>query len=935
MLNKKVLSKIDLGSYTKPNPYHNDIIYDPRGQWDHPGQNTRIPGGDITMQGVPYPVYAQPNIGQPQMMYPDQNYQFPGADYVDEFPQMKKGGRTKGLISMPKPSKKGLMSNKYSRSLDATNKLFTENFLFAKPKSRKNKVFDPNANYAKGGALLTKEVTCKKCGWEWDAADGGKDITTCHKCGGQGLVHAQKGGNTDGMTGMMKARLAYANEFGNPAAERMINLPDNPYQFDNGDTGSHYMASYDNYAVPQIQDENGELVLGDYGPESNEAIRFDSDEDANYFAENYKDVSPGFIEAELDEDEIEEYRRGGYIVEDISIPSLNQMQDGGTYTVKGSDGVYKKVNGQWQVDWNRSGKYQPLSKGDVKARTAVLDKMAKPLYDKDYDEMVAYKNLSAEDKINKFEPKKELTKEELKKVSERLGRNYKPENTKLQSVEMVYPEKYIIGPGGGLLNQGLKTGVGAIEKLAATKIPGLFGTTVGQAAGAGFAADALINQFPGAISDIGKGEYEDAAEKALYGTLGLAGSGIGKGVVSGAKDLGKFLGTDSGVLSNTYKINPWAFKPNPEAYYRGIGEAGYKDAIESGVLRTNRNPNWTSSPGDSPYFFNGKNFKGIKQYEPNVIAEVTNQPMRARTFSRLAKKGDESVFQPIINTGQKFAGMDVVKKLPNIPLGENIKFYKKHWRKGYKEIPKQLPGSSNSFELFDLNNVRKPSGSIGNQGATPEGARDILKSIGVEVKAVDPAHPTFKEMVEHLKNNPKDASKYKKFLENEPINVSELPGGEYQINDGHHRATLSYYSGNENIPAIIKNKGEYITQLPGSPNTPIVNTKMGSGLGIDMSKYEIKNPDYYTQLLNTYDNKTLSSTNKKFYKDLINTVKKQNGILTERQYNELQRLKNGNFNFGKKGYANGGATNDYVDVELTPKEIKDLIAQGYVIEELN
>ena len=94
---------------------------------------------------------------------------------------------------------------------------------------------------------------------------------------------------------MMKSRLAYANEFGNPAAKRMINIPDNPYEFDNGDTGTHYMASYDNYAVPQIQDENGVLQLGDYGPESNEAIRFDSDEDANYFAEHYKDVSPGFI----------------------------------------------------------------------------------------------------------------------------------------------------------------------------------------------------------------------------------------------------------------------------------------------------------------------------------------------------------------------------------------------------------------------------------------------------------------------------------------------------------------------------------------------------------------------------------------------------------------------------------------------------------------
>jgi len=51
----------------------------------------------------------------------------------------------------------------------------------------------------------------------------------------------------------------------------------------------------DNYAVPQIQDENGQLMLGDYGPDSREAMRFDSDEDANYFAENYKDVSPGFL----------------------------------------------------------------------------------------------------------------------------------------------------------------------------------------------------------------------------------------------------------------------------------------------------------------------------------------------------------------------------------------------------------------------------------------------------------------------------------------------------------------------------------------------------------------------------------------------------------------------------------------------------------------
>ena len=38
-------------------------------------------------------------------------------------------------------------------------------------------------------------------------------------------------------------------------------------------------------------------------------------------------------------------------------------------------------------------------------------------------------------------------------------------------------------------------------------------------------------------------------------------------------------------IPNLYKYNPWAFKPNPEAYYRMIGKEGYADALESGVIR--------------------------------------------------------------------------------------------------------------------------------------------------------------------------------------------------------------------------------------------------------------------------------------------------------------------------------------------------------------
>lgn len=180
---------------------------------------------------------------------------------------MRKGGSTKGLVSMPKPSKKGLASKAYTKSLDGTNKLFTENYLFEKPKSRKRKVFDPNAKYYQEGG----------------------DIPTLP---------------------LREGRLAY---------ERLV------------------------YNV------NDKIAKANQG---------------------------GYIELDLDNDEIEQYKRQGYIVEE-----LDSYQDGGQlYQLSGSPAVYRKVGDKWEVDWNRSGNFQPISKGDVKKRITNLNKNAKPIY---------------------------------------------------------------------------------------------------------------------------------------------------------------------------------------------------------------------------------------------------------------------------------------------------------------------------------------------------------------------------------------------------------------------------------------------------------------------------------------------------------------------------------------------------------------------------
>ena len=52
--------------------------------------------------------------------------------------------------------------------------------------------------------------------------------------------------NTDAMNAMMKSKLAYANEFNNPAAQRMVAPTDQSYDFGNGETGTHFMSSYQN-----------------------------------------------------------------------------------------------------------------------------------------------------------------------------------------------------------------------------------------------------------------------------------------------------------------------------------------------------------------------------------------------------------------------------------------------------------------------------------------------------------------------------------------------------------------------------------------------------------------------------------------------------------------------------------------------------------------
>ena len=105
----------------------------------------------------------------------------------------------------------------------------------------------------------------------------------------------------------MRSKMALASEFGNLSAKRMTSVSPPSYRFNGnemidgesagvrpGETGTHFMASMGEYAVPYIQEgPNGKLQFKPNASfRDKEAIRFDNPKDAQYFAEHYKEVAP-------------------------------------------------------------------------------------------------------------------------------------------------------------------------------------------------------------------------------------------------------------------------------------------------------------------------------------------------------------------------------------------------------------------------------------------------------------------------------------------------------------------------------------------------------------------------------------------------------------------------------------------------------------------
>ena len=981
----------------------------------------------------------------------------------------KRGGSTK-RPKMPK----GKSPRSYSRSFEATNKLFTEHPLFAKPKSRKNKIYDPRAQYYQEGGEPCPEgyiIYNGQCvEWQepevidtdertgYNAAMGqinrdtrpgsienndwwlehekyhhlqnlGGGMSTAGFLGqrpnntvasdesmqgyynrrdsdlndhinsmikanpelqfiprekllqsqfpvegeqpsflgaedsiyqdpstveGEARVREkqfekdgismfpkkQDGGDTDAMNGMMKARLAYANEFGNPAAKRMINLPDNPYQFDNGDTGTHYMVSMDNYAVPQIQDENGQLILGDYGPESNEAIRFDSDEDANYFAEHYKDVSPGFIETKLTPKEIEQYAKGGYIVEEVtdpSIPALNTYAGGGIPCPPGyyHNGTRCVKIPEETIVTTDPEEYKQLSErynDELFMYNSTYNLLDAIKQNKKYSEITKYQrlNLRLTQDLEKYWGIPSLSTE----IHHSLPTKTDPWIQPWRVDYYQKPNKIILGYDKedepiemqllkpSLINQQLD--LGPRGDIIEEDLPPTYTPSGDDYINRGYKHPLLAKRIqrktnfnPDYYTD-----YLDEEDNYIEGEvtkaekenrrIDFSGGATTKKDLKAQKKYNKAYDEYEKIIKQKELERKFIESQiGLSAYFKNGGDVSseFIDVeLDDDEIDYYKRGGYVVE--ELPKASKGKPIK-VSKYKAPTLEEVKLVPAKIQSYNEAQK---EYVLQDVmlpdrIVPGRDYA--DVQHKMANLRKDLDIS------RIGHlfnKAFPAQAPRialeksgliiSPRTGRLFDSNTrywLNREYGYIPHPASLfNERYKSIARELG------------------------------------ETAGISDKPWDQYEmgINYVDQYGKVIDYDAMGNI--ILDNPFKKSNGLVDMFNQPIGGPLMlGMGMmGKPEFNKEIKNPDYFTQLLDTFDSRKLSSTNKKYYKDLINSVKNQNGLATERQFNELQRLKTGDFDFGKRGYAEGGEFELGDEIELTKEQVAELEKYGYTLEQV-
>jgi LysM repeat protein len=243
-----------------------------------------------------------------------------------------------------------------------------------------------------------------------------------------------------------------------------------------------------------------------------------------------------------------------------------------------------------------------------------------------------------------------------------------------------------------------------IEGALATSLPGMSsipGATVGNAINAGFAGHGLANVGPDAVEMYNNPSWKNAGNLAMdvveiAPIAGPAAKTIGEGLSATRKA----LGTKEGLLSNAWKYNPRAFKPNVNSFYRQIGETGLADAVESGAIRS---ANQSIFP--RPHFVEGTDF--TKLYSTGEGATGS------RPFVIFETSGVNQAGEPFVFPANSASGYTPwIAGNAEVPLSQG-RILQKDWLQGYK------PLTIEESTISKLDDIRNTGATLETEYANP------------------------------------------------------------------------------------------------------------------------------------------------------------------------------------------------------------------------
>lgn len=176
-------------------------------------------------------------------------------------------------------------------------------------------------------------------------------------------------------------------------------------------------------------------------------------------------------------------------------------------------------------------------------------------------------------------------------------------------------------------------------------------------------------------------------------------------------------------LPNVYKLNPLAFKPNPEMMYRGIGKEGMEDALESGVFRAKQNVQPSLYGGfdlskefKSTYYT--PKFNTADQYGKGFIAEVPKDvtPFRLRYKGKGNKTWSQIADENIPIEKGRILQKDWLRRYKEVPKPQQTFKSEIDWGKWNKEIP------NNSKLIKEYNTIEQTSKANGTWMKNPDGS---------------------------------------------------------------------------------------------------------------------------------------------------------------------------------------------------------------------